>query len=41
MVNGLAIVPRSFNHFPNTPVWDRPKFIEAVDDNWNVAIKGF
>ena len=27
--------------FPNTPFWNRPKFKEAADDNWNVAIKGF
>ena len=30
-----------FNQFPNTPLWDRPKFKEAADDNWNVAIQGF
>ena len=31
------------NPSPNTPFWDRPKFNEAADDNWNVAaaIKGF
>ena len=29
------------NPFPNTPFWDRPKFKEAADDNWNVVIKGF
>ena len=29
------------NLFPNTPIWDRPKFKEAADNNWNVAIKGF
>ena len=29
------------NPFPTTPFWDRPKFKEDVDDNWNVAIKGF
>ena len=27
------------NPFPSTPFWDRPKFKEAADDNWNVAIK--
>ena len=27
--------------FPNTPFWDRPKFKEAADDDWNVAIKGY
>ena len=27
-----------FNLFPNTPFWDRPKFKDAADDNWNVAI---
>ena len=27
--------------FLNTPSWDRPKFKEAADDKWNVAIKGF
>ena len=32
---------KSFNPFPNTPFWDRPKFKEAADDNWNVAYKGF
>ena len=30
----------TFNPIPNTPFWDRPKFKEAADDNWNVAIKG-
>ena len=30
-----------FNAFPNTPFWNRPKFKEAADDNWNVTIKGF
>ena len=30
-----------FNPFPNTPFWDRPRFKEDADDNWNVAIKGF
>ena len=30
-----------FNPFPDTPFWDRPKFIEAADDNSNAAIKGF
>ena len=29
------------NPFPNTPLWDRPKFKEAADDNWNVDMKGF
>ena len=29
------------NPFPNTPFWDRPKFKEAADNNWNVVIKGF
>ena len=29
------------NPFPNTPFWDHPKFKEAADDTWNVAIKGF
>ena len=29
------------NPFPNTPFWDRPKFKETADDNWNVAIEGF
>ena len=32
---------KEFNPFPNTPFWDCPKFKEAADDNWNVAIKGF
>ena len=27
--------------FPNTPFWESPKFKEAADGNWNVAIKGF
>ena len=27
-----------YNPFPNIPFWDRPKFKEAADDNWNVAI---
>ena len=31
----------AFNPFPNTPFWDRPKFKEAADDNWNMAIKEF
>ena len=29
------------NPFPNTPFWDGPKFKEASNDNWNVAIKEF
>ena len=29
------------NPFPNIPFCDRSKFKEAVDDDWNVAIKGF
>ena len=29
------------NQFPNTPIWDRLKFKEAEDENWNEAIKGF
>ena len=29
------------NPYPNTPFRDRPKFKEAADNNWNVAIKGF
>ena len=28
-----------FNPFRNTPFWDRHKFKEAADDNWNVANK--
>ena len=31
----------NFNPFPNTPFWYRPKFKEAADDIWNVAILGF
>ena len=31
----------AFNPFLNTPFWDCPKFKEAEDDNWNVAIEGF
>ena len=31
----------SLNPYPNTPFWDGPKFKEAADDNWNMAIKGF
>ena len=27
--------------FPNRLFWNRPKFKEAADDNWNVAIKQF
>ena len=27
-----------FNPFPNTPFWDHPKFKDAADDNWNVAV---
>ena len=34
-------VEKIFNLFPNTPFWDRPKFKEAADDNWNVAIEVF
>ena len=30
----------TLNPFPNTPFWDRSKFKEAADDNWNMAIKG-
>ena len=29
------------HQFPNTPFSDRPKFKEAADKNWNVAITGF
>ena len=29
------------NPFPNTPFWDCPKFKEAAENNWNVAIKDF
>ena len=29
------------NPLPYTPFWDRPKFKDAADDNWNVAIEGF
>ena len=29
------------NPFPNTPFWDHPKFKEAADDNWTVAIQRF
>ena len=36
--SGLVL---SVNPFPNTPFWDRPKFKEAADHNWNVAIKEF
>ena len=32
---------KCFNPLPNTLFWDYPKFKEAADDNWNVAIKGF
>ena len=32
---------KSINPFPITPFWNRPKFKEAADDNWNVDIKGF
>ena len=31
---------KAVNAFPNTPFWDRPKFKEAADNKWNVAIKG-
>ena len=31
----------ALNPFPITIFWDRPKFKEAADDNWNVTIKGF
>ena len=27
-----------FNPFHITPFWDNPKFKEAADDNWNMAI---
>ena len=30
----------TINPFPNAPSWDRPKFKQAADDNWNLAIKG-
>ena len=29
------------NPIPYTPFLDCPKFEEDVDDNWNVAIRGF
>ena len=28
----------NINPFPNIPFWDQPKFKEAADGNWNVAI---
>ena len=31
---------QNFNTFPDPPFWDCPKFKEAADNNWNVAIKG-
>ena len=37
----LDVNKNTVNPFTNTPFWDRPKFKEAADDNWNVAIKGF
>ena len=37
----VFIVGDILNPFPNTAFLDRPKFKEALDDNWNVAIKGF
>ena len=40
-VRSCRIVIMIVNPFPNTPFWDRPRFKEAADDNWNVAIKGF
>ena len=43
-VVSLSITERieihDFNPFPNTPLWDHPKFKEAADDTWNVAIQG-
>ena len=30
-----------FSPFPKTSFWDLPKFKEAADDNWNMAMKGF
>ena len=32
---------RNFNPFPCTRFWDRSKFEDAADNNWNVAVKGF
>ena len=32
---------KGLNPFPKTPFWDRPKFKEGADDNWNVPIEGF
>ena len=29
---------QQINPFPNKPFWNHPKFKEAADDNWNVAI---
>ena len=35
---GLNVMSPLLNPFPNTSFWDHPKFKEAADDNWNVAI---
>ena len=32
---------RCLTHSVIHQFWDRPKFKEAAEDNWNVAIKGF
>ena len=37
----IVLYCRMINPFPKTPFWDRPKFKEAADNNWNVAIKRF
>ena len=36
-----SLMSKWLNPFPNTPFWDHPKFKEAADNNWNVAIKRF
>ena len=40
LMNSMSVFTKHFNPFSNTTFWDDPKFKEAADDKWNVAIKG-
>ena len=38
---GVSSINPDINPFPNIPFLDLPKFKEAADDNWNVAVTLF
>ena len=41
MTEKIIFEPCSINPFPNPPFWDRPKFKEAADNNWNMTTNPF